>query len=183
MSDEVTHGARRPSAFEWGSDVAPNADDAAFDGEAEELDDELSAARGQVDEYLATLQRLQADFENYRKRVVRAADDAAARATGDLVTTLLPVLDTLDLALAHFADAPDTEERAALIQARAQLLDTLAKGGLERIDEEGAAFDPVVHDAVAHEAGDGEQVIDGVLRAGYRWKGTVLRPAMVRVKG
>ena len=69
--------------------------------------------------------------------------------------------------------------------ARGLLLATLAKEGLERVDDVGAAFDPQVHDAVAHVEGDGDgdQVIDEVLRAGYRWKGSVLRPAMVRVKG
>jgi molecular chaperone GrpE len=106
------------------------------------------------------------------------------RATGDLVARLLPVLDAFDLAQAHFADT-STEEALALSQARAVLLDTLAKAGLERLGEVGEAFDPQMHDAVAHVEGDGdgEQVIDEVLRAGYRWKGGVLRPAMVKVKG
>ena len=63
------------------------------------------------------------------------------------------------------------------------MLETLRKDGLERIDKVGVGFDPQVHDAVAHVEGDGEQVIDEILRAGYLWKGAVLRPAMVRVKG
>jgi molecular chaperone GrpE len=66
------------------------------------------------------------------------------------------------------------------------LLETLAKEGLERLDAPGVEFDPVVHDAVAHApAADGEEagVIDEVLRSGYRWRGRVLRPAMVRVRG
>ena len=145
---------------------------------------EPSDAERQRDEYLATLQRLQADFENYRKRVARASEEAASRAAGDLVARLLPVLDAFDLAEAHFAAGGEvTEEAIALTQARGLMLDTLGREGLERIDADAVAFDPQVHDAVAHEPGDGEPVIDGVLRAGYRWKGTVLRPAMVRVKG
>ena len=97
---------------------------------------------------------------------------------------LLPVLDAFDLAEAHFAAGGEvTEEAIALTQARGLMLDTLGREGLERIDADAVAFDPQVHDAVAHEPGEGEPVIDGVLRAGYRWKGTVLRPAMVRVKG
>jgi molecular chaperone GrpE len=97
---------------------------------------------------------------------------------------LLPVLDAFDLAQAHFANAL-SDEALALSQARGLLLDALAKDGLQRIDEVNVAFDPQVHDAVAHVEGDGdgEQVIDEVLRAGYRWKGGVLRPAMVKVKG
>ena len=147
--------------------------------------DERSDIERQRDDYLEALQRLQAEFENYRKRVARTSDDAVSRATGDLVVKLLPVLDAFDLAQAHFASAL-SEEALALSQARGLLLDTLAKDGLQRIDEVNVAFDPQVHDAVAHVEGDGddgEQVIDEVLRAGYRWKGGVLRPAMVKVKG
>ena len=147
--------------------------------------DERSEAERQRDDYLEALQRLQAEFENYRKRVARTSDDAVTRATGDLVVKLLPVLDAFDLAQAHFANAL-SDEALALSQARGLLLDALAKDGLQRIDEVNVAFDPQVHDAVAHVEGDGddgEQVIDEVLRAGYRWKGGVLRPAMVKVKG
>jgi molecular chaperone GrpE len=100
------------------------------------------------------------------------------------VVKLLPVIDAFDLALAHFS-SDDSDETKALVQSRSLLLDTLAKEGLERIDAVGVAFDPQVHDAVAHVASDdgGEQVVDEVLRAGYRWKGSVLRPSMVKVKG
>ena len=144
--------------------------------------DERTDAERERDEYLDSLQRLQADFENYRKRVVRTSEDAVVRAAGDIVAKLLPVLDAFDLARAHFSGI-ESDETRALDQARGLLLDTLAKEGLERIDEVGVAFDPQRHDAVAHVDGDGEQVIDDVLRAGYLWKGAVLRPAMVRVMG
>jgi molecular chaperone GrpE len=147
--------------------------------------DPRSEVERERDEYLDSLQRLQADFENYRKRVARSSDDAATRASGDVVVKLLPVLDALDLAQAHFAGST-SDEAAALEQSRALLLDTLAKEGLTRIDVVGVAFDPQVHDAVAHvpgEDGESTQVVDDVLRAGYKWKGAVLRPAMVRVKG
>ena len=95
---------------------------------------------------------------------------------------MLPVLDAFDLAAAHFSNAP-SEEAEALDQARGLLLDALKKEGLERIDEVGVEFNPVVHDAVAHVEGDDGPVVDQVLRAGYRWKGAVLRPAMVKVRG
>ena len=162
----------------------------ASEGEAASSDaapadvDERSDTERERDEYLETLQRLQAEFENYRKRVARSSEEAAVRSAGAIVVTLLPVLDAFDLALAHF-NGSETDEAAALVQARSLLLDTLRKQGLERIDEVGVSFDPQVHDAVAHDEGDGDgvQVVDDVLRAGYRWKGSVLRPAMVRVKG
>ncbi len=151
------------------------------------LDDAASLA-AQRDEYLSALQRLQADFENYRKRVLRQQEEQSARAAVDLVGKLLPVLDTLDLARAHLAPGgAEGAEAEALDQARAQLLDALAKEGLDRVDETGVPFDPVVHDAVAQAeaAGDGSGgvEVDEVLRAGYRWRGQVLRPAMVRVRG
>jgi molecular chaperone GrpE len=144
--------------------------------------DELSDVERERNEYLETLQRLQAEFENYRKRVAKSSEDAAVRAAGSLVATLLPVLDAYDLAQAHFEEST-SDEAAALDQARSLLLETLRKDGLERIDKVGVGFDPQVHDAVAHIEGDGEQVVDAILRAGYLWKGAVLRPAMVRVKG
>lgn len=147
--------------------------------------DPRSELERERDDYLDSLQRLQADFENYRKRVARSSEESAVRAAGDVVVKLLPVLDALDLAQAHFAGV-ENEEAAALEQSRALLLDTLAKEGLVRIDDVGVKFEPQIHDAVAHVPGDeagSEQVVDEVLRAGYRWKGAVLRPAMVRVKG
>ncbi len=145
---------------------------------------DLALAESQRDEYLGALQRLQADFENYRKRVARAADEAGDRAAGSLILAILPVLDAFDLAASHFGESA-SDEAAAFVQSRALLLDTLVKQGLERIDEDGATFDPTIHDAVAHVDGGEEStpVLDGVLRAGYRWRGAVLRPAMVRVRG
>ncbi len=160
---------------------------------------DIAALAAERDEYLADLQRMKAEFDNYRKRVLRQQEEQTARAAGALVTKLLPVLDNLDLAYTHLArvegpgeGAAVSEEARALVQAREQLLDALAKEGLERVDEVGVDFDPVVHDAVAHApadegeagaGGDGGVTVDGVLRSGYRWRGQVLRPAMVRVRG
>jgi len=139
---------------------------------AEEADPREVLAR-ERDEYLLALQRTQADFENYRK--------------GQLVEKLLPVLDTLDLAEAHLNESLElSEDGKALRAARAMLMDTLGKEGLERVDQAGVPFDPSEHDAVAHaEAEEGQDgaVVEEVLRAGYRWKGQVLRAAMVRVRG
>jgi molecular chaperone GrpE len=110
-----------------------------------------------------------------------------ARAAADLVAKLLPVLDTLDLAEAHFNEALDlTDDGKALRASRAMLMDILTKEGLERVDQRNVPFDPSVHDAVAHGEGapdDTETMVDEVLRSGYRWKGQPLRPAMVRVRG
>ena len=167
-------------------EVVENDVESALQDADSTIEDGLSDVERERNEYLDTLQRLQAEFENYRKRVTKLSEDAAVRAAGAIVVTLLPVLDALDLAQSHFEDST-SDEAAALNQSRSLLLDTLRKDGLERIDAVGVGFDPQVHDAVAHVEGDadgdGEQIIDEVLRAGYLWKGAVLRPAMVKVKG
>jgi molecular chaperone GrpE len=140
------------------------------------------------DEYLLALQRTQADFENYRKRIARQQEEQAARASQSLVDKLLPVLDALDLAENHLQESMDVSEGAkALHASRAMLLDILSREGLERVDQPEVPFDPSVHDGVAHADGEGgpggETLVDEVMRSGYRWKGQVLRPAMVRVRG
>jgi len=163
-----------------------NSDDGVADSEIElEAEaDPMGLLKRERDEYLVALQRTQADFENYRKRIQRMQEEQSARAASALVTKLLPVLDTLDLAQAHQTRASaGSEDAKALTAARSMLLDVLSKEGLERVDQPAVPFDPAVHDAVARTDGEGEVVIDQVLRSGYRWRGQVLRPAMVSVKG
>jgi molecular chaperone GrpE len=130
------------------------------------------------DDYRDALQRLQADFENYKKRVAKQSEELRERAAESLVEKLLPVLDTADLALAH-GGGEDVKQMSAA------LFSVLEREGLEKIDHAGEPFDPTCHDAVAHEPADGEegQEVAEVLRAGYRWRGRVLRPAMVKVRG
>jgi len=131
------------------------------------------------DEYLDALKRLQADFENYKKRILKQQTEHLERASSTLVEKLLPVLDTFDLAIAHGGEGLD--------QVQGQLMAALEKEGLERIDPLGKPFDPNESDAVAHEEGDGgaggDPIVSEVMRTGYRFKGKLLRPAMVKVKG
>jgi len=153
-----------------------------------EAADPVTVLTRERDEYLLALQRTQADFENYRKRIARQQEEQSARASADLVVKLLPVLDTLDLAEAHLNESLDvTEDGKALRAARSMLADLLEKQGLERVDQALVPFDTSVHDAVAHSEGPGgeggETIVEEVLRSGYRWKGQVLRAAMVRVQG
>ena len=136
-------------------------------------------------DYLDDLRRLQAEFENYKKQMIRRQSEHLERAAESIVTNLLPVLDAGDRAKAHGA-----EEAAGIAGL---LYDTLRKEGLESLESQpGDVFDPNVHDAVAHEPADEKVEAEGeptgavlveVLREGYRWKGRLLRPAMVRVKG
>ncbi len=180
---DASAAAREPDVLTDELSVADGSDEATSRGE-----DVRSDVERERDEYLDALRRLQADFENYRKRVERQFDELAARGVTALVGRLLPVLDALDLAEDHVLaetahDGALAAEAKALVQARALLLDTLEKDGLERAGAAGEPFDPTVHDAVAHADGDDGPVVDEVLRAGYRWRGQVLRPAMVKVRG
>jgi molecular chaperone GrpE len=187
--------AAGPGATGRGPNGGPTPQGAGPEGEVAGHSTALAEEAGQRellarerDEYLLALQRTQADFENYRKRIARQQSEQTARAAADLVTKLLPVLDTLDLAEVHLNESLDlTEDGKALRAAHAMLTDILDKEGLERLDQRGIPFDPSVHDAVAHterQPGEtGEPVVEDVLRAGYRWKGQVLRPTMVRVRG
>jgi molecular chaperone GrpE len=138
---------------------------------------ELGAER---DEFRELAQRVQADFENYRKRMLREQTEKMERANEGLVEQLLSVLDSFELALANVPEA-DEKVRKGVELVYAELLGVLEKAGLERIDALGKPFDPHEHEAVAQEDGDGEPVVCDILRSGYRLKGRVLRPATVRV--
>ncbi|MGA2520450.1 MAG: nucleotide exchange factor GrpE [Acidimicrobiales bacterium] len=164
--------------------------DEAVEVVEQEVAEVLGTLRRERDEYLDMVRRVQADFENFKKRTQRQQTDHVERAAEDLVTKMLPVLDAFDLARAHLGGGDDAgAEGKALLSASSLLFDTLAKEGLERIDDPGALFDPTMHEAVDRvedTAGVSDHdgpVVDGVLRAGYRWKGRVIRPAMVRVRG
>jgi molecular chaperone GrpE len=162
---DTTNTAETPDTVEVTDDLQAAAD-------ALEVDLELLLS--EREQYLDAYRRAQADFENYRKHAQKRQDDAVVRALGSFVEKLLPVLDACDAALAHGA----SEVEPVL----AALYGALGKEGLERIDPKGMPFDPAEAEAVVHEPGEGgEQVASEVLRAGYRWRGRVLRPAMVKV--
>jgi molecular chaperone GrpE len=144
----------------------------------------LTQIESERNEYLDTLRRVQAEFENYRKRVIKEQTALVDRATSGLVEQLLPVLDSFELALKNLdsAGSDDIESvRKGVELVYADLLGVLEKAGLSRIEAEGKPFDPNVHEAVMQEDGDGEPVVTDVLRTGYTLKGRVLRPAMVKV--
>jgi len=154
-----------------------------------DLQAELVKAQGEAERHLDDLRRLKADFENYRKRVLREQTARAQSASQALVTKLLPVLDHFELAMTALA-AEDGKGSGDLDKMRkgvemvlGELRDVLRAEGLEPIEAEGKPFDPQRHEAVASvEAGDEEPgTVVGVVRAGYELHGRVIRPAMVRV--
>ncbi len=122
--------------------------------------------------------RVQAEFENYRKRSAAQLIDESDRNSGRIVEGLLAVLDACEAAIAH--------DMAGIEPIFSSMLTALQKQGLEVLDLVDTVFDPSVADAVVHEPADAdgdETKIVEVLRTGYRWKGRVLRAAMVKVKG
>ncbi len=155
-------------------------DEAAIDAELVadqvEVEHDISALLAERDEFKDIALRLQADFENYKKRVAQVQIDEVDRATGRLAEALLPVLDACEAAFAHGADGVEPVWKA--------LLSALDKQGLKAYDLLDKPFDPETAEAVMHEPGDGgDPIVVEVLRTGYEWKGRVLRAAMVKVRG
>ena len=165
------HGS--PSPFET---AVPEALD------AEELLARVQDAERERDKNLDDLRRVAADFDNYRKRVVREQAQLSARAGERVVAKLLPVLDDLERAL----DAAEHHEEAKVIEGvamtRSALAAALASEGLEEIDADGA-FDPHVHEALMTQRAEGVEAgqVVQVVQRGYRMGDAVLRPARVVV--
>ncbi len=155
---------------------------AAIGHDVDELLARTLDAEAKRDEYLADLQRLAADFDNYRKRVLREQDAFAARASARLVERLLPVVDDLERAL----EAAEHHDEAKVIEGvrltRDSLLQTLKAEGLEEIPAEGA-FDPHVHEALLSQPAEDVEPgsIVQVVQRGYRIGDAVIRPARVIV--
>jgi len=144
--------------------------------ESAAVEHDIDALLAERDEYKDIALRLQADFENYRKRVAQQSTDDVDRATGKIAEALLPVLDACEAAFMHGVDGVEPIWSA--------LIGTLQKQGLVAMDLLNTVFDPAKAEAVMTEPGDGgETVVVEVLRTGYEWKGRVLRAAMVKVKG
>ncbi|MGA8142562.1 MAG: nucleotide exchange factor GrpE [Candidatus Acidiferrales bacterium] len=131
----------------------------------------------------STLVRLQADFDNYRKRIEKERGQERHRGVELFVENLLPVLDGFDRALAAHDDPAYADYRKGFELIRRQLWDVLAKQGVQRIESVGKEFDPNVHHAIEQvvttEYPDGAVIEE--LQPGYTFHNRVLRPAMVRV--
>jgi molecular chaperone GrpE len=143
---------------------------------------ELAEAREEAGDLLDNLQRVAAEFDNFRKRTERDQIENVKRAGQRVIETLLPVLDSLDAALAIEATT-DTEVRMleGMSGTRTQLLDALERDGLSPIKAIGQPFDPALHEAVSVVPGDGDQIVEQELRKGYVMQGRVLRPTLVIV--
>ena len=170
-----------------GDEPEPDADATVAETAASEgadMADELEIARDEAAQYLDHLRRLQAEFDNYRKRVVKEQTDLAELGAMPVARRLLEVLDDFELALMAADETHDFEKFVKGVElVYAKLADALKAEGLERMQAEGAPFDPELHEALMQTGdGDGEPIVVDVLRPGYTLKGRVLRPAGVRVE-
>jgi molecular chaperone GrpE len=158
--------------------------DASDGDEVAERSPDIDAVRAEAAQYLDHLRRLQAEFDNYRKRVLKEQTHAVEMASEPVVRRLLETVDDFELALMAASDKPDFDRFLHGVElVYAKLLDSLRAEGLERIDAEGKPFDPERHEALMQTGdGEGDPVVADVLRPGYTLRGRVIRPAGVRVE-
>ena len=137
-----------------------------------------------AEEYYAQLQRVMADFDNYRKRTVKEKDALYSIISSEIITEFLPVIDTLEQSLQ--AKAEDEASKAwknGVELIHRQFLDVLTKLGAEAIKTVGEEFNPNLHEAVMHieDENVGENIIVEELRKGYKLKDRIIRNSMVKV--
>lgn len=146
------------------------------------LKEELAREKSKAEENYNLLLRIQADFDNFRKRTLKEKEDIRGFATESLLTLLLPVLDNFQRAL-QSPPGNSQEFAAGVKMIYRQLMEVLENEGLEVIDALGEEFDPNLHEAVMQEEGSGQpdNTVSEELRRGYLFKGRLIRPAMVKV--
>ena len=163
--------------------VEPSAEAQAVAADTAKADVEMAKLTADLEELRQTLLRRQADFDNYRKRIEKERFEESKRATARVIEGLIPVIDGFEHALAAHREAEYDNYRKGFELIYKQLLDSVTKLGVERIDPVGKSFDPHLHQAVDRaETMDHEDgTILHVFQPGYVFHGRVLRPAMVRV--
>ena len=165
------------------ANVEPSAEAQAVAADTAKADAEMAKLTADLEELRQTLLRRQADFENYRKRIEKERFEDSRRATARVIEGLIPVIDGFEHALAAHRESEYDNYRKGFELLYKQLLDSVTKLGVERIDPVGKSFDPHLHQAVDRaETTDREDgAILQVFQPGYVFHGRVLRPAMVRV--
>jgi molecular chaperone GrpE len=146
-----------------------------------DLTEELAAVTRERDEYLDALQRLKAEFDNYRKRTVREQEVARERAAERLVKDLLPLLDDLERAVEHAVEHGEVKLADGVRLVHRGLASTLTREGLQEVETDGA-FDPHTQEALLSQPSEEpEGTVIQVVQKGYRLGDRVLRPARVVV--
>lgn len=143
---------------------------------------EIGEARLEAGELLDNLQRVAAEFDNYRKRTERDRVENVQRASQRVIESLLPALDSLDAAIA-IDTTTDTEAKMleGMKSTHSQIIQALAGDGFAPIEALGATFDPALHEAISVIPGEGEQIVEQEVRKGYVMSGRVIRPSLVVV--
>lgn len=165
-------------AADAAADCTPDA--LSAEEQCQQLAAELTAAEKAAEQAEAQLLRLRADFDNYRRRQREESERLSAQAGADIITSLLPVLDNFEHALAAIASEQD---RVGVEMIAKQLFAALHNAGLEELEALGKDFDPNFHQAVTQQEGAAEDKnkVLAVLQTGYLYHGRLLRPAMVQV--
>ncbi len=188
--EAMVEAAKRAGAEAAEAEIAAEAERARNDLQAqlEAAEQELEVARGEASDASDRLARLQADWENYRRRTAAERLAERERAAERLVVNLLPVLDDMERASDHAAQNAEGDEKVVqfvegVMAVHAKMLDILGKEGVEVIDPANEPFDPLVHQAVGREenAGVYDETVAQVYQKGYRMGGKVIRSAMVTV--
>ena len=163
--------------------VEQSAEAQAVAADSAKADAEIAKLTADLEELRQSLLRGQADFANYRKRIEKERFEDSKRATARVIEGLIPVIDGFEHALAAHREAEYENYRKGFELIYKQLLDNIAKLGVERIDPVGKLFNPHLHQAMERtettEHEDGKILY--VFQPGYVFHGRVLRPAMVRV--
>ena len=165
------------------ANIEQSAEVQAVAAETAKADAEMAKVTADLEELRQTLLRRQADFDNYRKRIEKERFEDSKRTTARVIEGLIPVLDGFEHALAAHREAEYDNYRKGFELIYKQLLESVTKLGVERIEPVGKLFDPHLHQAVDRaETTDHEDgTILQVFQPGYVFHGRVLRPAMVRV--
>lgn len=180
--DTAENTTEEPQTAETQAGEAEASQEAAEEAEGQEAAEELEAVKKQLSEGVERMKRLQADFENFRRRTRQEKEELSNMVVQDFIKDLLPMIDNFDRAMAaEAADGAKFQQGVEMIYN--QLAEILKNKGLEKIDTTGAKFDPNFHQAVMRvENPDLEdESIAMELQKGYMVKGKVIRPAMVQV--
>jgi len=149
-----------------------------------DAEDPMAGLQADLDRFRDLALRIQADFENYKKRSAREKEEAIKYANSLLLERLVSIIDNFELGLTAAKEKGEQSPiYSGMVLVQKQLNDLLAENGLQPIEAEGKKFDPNVHEAIAHEPTN--QVAEGIVlrqtRRGYRFKDRLLRPAKVIV--
>ncbi|QHS22815.1 nucleotide exchange factor GrpE [Virgibacillus sp. MSP4-1] len=154
------------------------------DNHSQALEEELEAVKKEKDEMQNKLLRVQADFDNFKRRAKKDRENDLKYKSQDVVTELLPILDNFERALQVDVDGESTESFVdGMNMIYRQLVSAMEKAGVEEIEAEGKVFDPNIHQAVMQDSNNEKEsnTVTEVLQKGYMLKDRVIRPAMVKV--